>query len=183
MDLLLGFFFSPVLVDFGCCQDTGWPLAYRSGYSALCMRSASVGALTFLRFRTAVAGVVTLATGAVSMIMSRFSEMASAACVLAWRWHRSVRRARRGAAALVQDIAADIGREGWRFNDVVMDKVSRVGGCACLVIPLGDEHRHTNHQAEHITFKSSWRCCNHAATSAPSCSVLFSILFPLLLCS
>jgi hypothetical protein len=69
-------------------------------------------------------GVVTLATGVVSTIISRFSEMASAACVLAKRWHRNVRMARRGAAALVQEIAADIGLEGWSLV-VVMDKVSR----------------------------------------------------------
>ena len=48
------------------------------------------------------------------MIISRFSETASAACVLAKRWHRSVRMARRGAVALVQDMAADIGCEGWQ---------------------------------------------------------------------
>jgi hypothetical protein len=44
--------------------------------------------------------------------------------VLAKRWHRNVRMARRGAAALVQEIAADIGLEGWSLV-VVMDKVSR----------------------------------------------------------
>ena len=76
----------------------------------MCMRSASVGILCLCE---ALAGVVVLATGAVSMAMSRFSAAASAACVLAKRWHRSVRMARRGAAALVHDIAADIGCEGW----------------------------------------------------------------------
>jgi hypothetical protein len=78
------------------------------------MRSASVGAR--VRFSLAAeVGVVTFATGAVSMIISRFSKTASAACVLAYRWHRNVRMARRGAAALVQDIAADIGCESWRL--------------------------------------------------------------------
>lgn len=93
------------------------------------MRSASVGALTFLCALGVEVGVVTLATGAVSTIISRFSEMASAACVLAKRWHRNVRMARRGAAALVQEIAADIGREGWSLV-VEKGKVSRFGGDA-----------------------------------------------------
>jgi hypothetical protein len=64
-------------------------------------------------------GVVALATGAVSMPISRFSNTAAAACVLAKRWHRSVRMARRGAAALVHDIAADISCEGWPRRVVV----------------------------------------------------------------
>lgn len=119
--VLLGFFSAAAaLCSLGCCTPSiGRPLTYRSGYSALCMRSASVGALLFLRPRPAGVAVVTLATGAVSMIISRFSEMASTAstaCVLAKRWHRNVRIARRGTAALVQDIAADIGCEGWRWS-------------------------------------------------------------------
>ena len=126
-DILLGFF-SLALRILGTCHAAGCPLAYRSGYSALCMRSASVGALTFFALGAAD-GVVTLATGAVSMIVSRFSEMASAASVLAKRWHRNVRMARRGAAALEQEIAADIGREGWSLV-IVMGKVSRFGGRA-----------------------------------------------------
>jgi hypothetical protein len=116
VDVLLGFL-SPAfaVLSFGFSTPSiGRPLTYRSGYSALCMRSASVGAR--VRFSLAAeVGVVTFATGAVSMIISRFSKTASAACVLAYRWHRNVRMARRGAAALVQDIAADIGCESWRL--------------------------------------------------------------------
>jgi hypothetical protein len=81
-DVLLGFC-EGALGDLGTCQLMGRPLAYKSGYSALCMRSASVGALAFLWALRADVGVVTWATGAVSMIISRFSEMASDACVLA----------------------------------------------------------------------------------------------------
>lgn len=111
--VLLIVFFSTFFAFTGldtCTPSIGRPLTYISGYSALCMRSASVGILCLCE---ALAGVVTLATGAVSMAMSRFSAAASAACVLAKRWHRSVRMARRWAAALVHDIAADIGCEGW----------------------------------------------------------------------
>ena len=131
VDVLLGFL-SPAFafLSFGFSTPSiGRPLTYRSGYSALCMRSASVGALVLFSF--AIVGVVTLATGAVSMIISRFSETASAAWVLAKRWHRSVRMARRGAAALVQDIAADIGCEGWRLAVSWWSvKVSRSKDCA-----------------------------------------------------
>lgn len=113
-DVLLGFVDAPAFFAFLslgiCTPSTGRPLTYKSGYSALCMRSASVGALVFLC--PLPAGAVALATGAVSTSISRFSEMASAACVLAYRWHRSVRMARRGAAALVRDIAADIAAAG-----------------------------------------------------------------------
>jgi hypothetical protein len=76
------------------------------------MRSASVGALVFLRPLPAGVKLAALAAGALSILMSRLSERAAAASVLAYRWHRTVRMARRGAAALVQDIAADIGSEG-----------------------------------------------------------------------